>query len=132
MFKSYGKAISNYANFKGSESRKSFWCYILQFAGLSIAAGTVDDLSGTGIIVSTGFTLFMLLPHMAIVARRLHDSGLSGWWQILSLIPIAGGILVLILCLRRHRMDSPYHLEGDRYMSTLSGDYGSVANGPAH
>jgi len=37
----------------------------------------------------------VLLPSLAVGARRLHDIGRSGWWQLLSLIPVIG-VLVLI------------------------------------
>lgn len=43
------------------------------------------------------YTLILLLPLFAAEVRRLHDTGISGWWLLLSLIPYLGGFIVLIL-----------------------------------
>ena len=38
----------------------------------------------------------MLIPVLSAAARRLHDTGRSGWWQLLGLIPLIGGIVLLV------------------------------------
>jgi uncharacterized membrane protein YhaH (DUF805 family) len=41
--------------------------------------------------------LAVIIPSLAVGARRLHDIGKSGWWQLISLIPIIGGIWLIVL-----------------------------------
>jgi uncharacterized membrane protein YhaH (DUF805 family) len=56
--------------------------------------GAFNEQTGTGLF-SGIYALAMLIPSLAVGARRLHDTGRSGWWQLLSLIPVLG-VLVLI------------------------------------
>jgi len=50
-----------------------------------------------GCVVSNLWSLANLLPALALGARRLHDIGKSGWWQLIALIPLVG-IIILIVC----------------------------------
>ena len=45
------------------------------------------------------FIVVIFFPWIAVTARRLHDIGRSGWWQLISGIPyvgIIGGIVLLV------------------------------------
>ena len=94
----YIDAFRNYVNFKGRATRTQFWMFVLFnfIAGvvLSIIARIVPALVFLGPV----YNLAVLLPSLALGARRLHDTDRSGWWQLLGLIPIVGVIIVLILC----------------------------------
>jgi uncharacterized membrane protein YhaH (DUF805 family) len=98
----YLDAVKNkYAVFDGRAHRQEFWhfmlFYFLIYFALSLfdhVIGAVEDQTGTGLF-SGIYALAMLVPSLAVGARRLHDTGRSGWWQLLSLIPILG-ILILI------------------------------------
>ena len=88
----FGQAISsclsNYATFSGRASQSEFWWFFLFQVLASVAASMLSEkLSG---LVS----LALLLPALAVGARRLHDIGKSGWWQLLMISGI--GLLVLI------------------------------------
>ena len=87
-----GQAISNclgsYATFSGRASRSEFWWFFLFQVLLSVAASVLSEkLSGL-------ISLALLLPALAVGARRLHDIGKSGWWQLLMILGI--GFLVLV------------------------------------
>lgn len=88
----FGQAISTcfskYATFSGRASRPEFWWFFLFQLLVSIAASMLGDL------VSSLVSLALLLPALAVGARRLHDIGKSGWWQLIMLTVI--GLLVLI------------------------------------
>lgn len=76
----------------------------------SIVASIIDNVAGlnfssdyssygmysTGIIASL-YSLAVLIPSLAVGVRRLHDIGKSGWWLLISLIPLVGGIWLLVL-----------------------------------
>jgi len=61
---------------------------------LGIIAEIIDTVLGTEPIVNSLLNLALLVPSLAVGARRLHDIGRSGWWQLLMLTVI--GVLVLI------------------------------------
>lgn len=85
----FGEAIKigfkKYATFKGRASKSEFWWFYL----LSFLVSML--LSWTFIA-----PLAMFLPMLAVGVRRLHDIGKSGWYYLMSLIPIAGPIIVIV------------------------------------
>lgn len=83
----------HYADFQGRVGRQEFWMFILFSFGLNVV------LSILGIdVIGTIISLALLAPSLAIGARRLHDTGRSGWWQLLGLIPVIGWIVLIIWC----------------------------------
>jgi uncharacterized membrane protein YhaH (DUF805 family) len=88
----FGQAISvclgKYADFSGRAARPEFWWFFLFQILVSIVASFLGDM------VSSLVSLALLLPALAVGARRLHDIGKSGWWQLIMLTVI--GLLVLI------------------------------------
>jgi uncharacterized membrane protein YhaH (DUF805 family) len=82
--------FSKYADFSGRATRSEYWWFILfvLLAGLGISM--ISDVLG-GI-----FALATLLPSIAAATRRLHDTNRSGWWQLLCLVPIIGGIVLIV------------------------------------
>lgn len=88
----FGQAISTclskYATFSGRASRPEFWWFFLFQILVSIVTSFLGD------IVNALASLALLLPALAVGARRLHDIGRSGWWQLVALTVI--GILLII------------------------------------
>jgi uncharacterized membrane protein YhaH (DUF805 family) len=104
--KYYFLAFKRYAVFSGRASRPEFWYFFLFniIAALifGFLAGVVGVLLGLDTPTTEGlanlYTLVALLPWLAVNARRLHDTGLSGWWILISLVPLLGLIAMLVLC----------------------------------
>ena len=90
-------AIEQYANFNGKESRQSYWMFYLFYIVVLIALNIVESIIG-GMWLSSLYMLAMFVPSISMGARRLHDTGRSGWWQLIALIPLIG-IIVLIVFL---------------------------------
>ena len=88
------KCLTNYANFSGRARRKEFRFFMLFCVILGIIAEVIDQVLGTQPLLNGLLNLALLVPSLAVGARRLHDVGRSGWWQLLMLTVI--GILVLI------------------------------------
>jgi uncharacterized membrane protein YhaH (DUF805 family) len=89
-------ALGRYAQFSGRSRRKEYWFFTLFFVlasivamGLDMALGTMDEETGLG-VVSGLLSLAALLPSIAVTVRRLHDTGRSGWWMLIFLIPLLG------------------------------------------
>ena len=96
-----------YAVFSGRARRKEFWFFYLfvMIAYILLAivdgiSGTLDPMTGRLGLFSGIFWLGSTLPAIAVSVRRLHDTDRSGWWLLLGLIPLIGGIVLYVfLCL---------------------------------
>ena len=89
------KCLKNYTNFSGRARRKEYWFFVLSQFCLLLIAGIIDtilfdDISLFYILVSLG----LFLPSLAVAVRRLHDTDRSGWFILISLIPIIGLIVI--------------------------------------
>ena len=105
--KFYLAALRKYATSSGRATRSEFWYFtlfgnilipltllLIVFLGefIAIAAGARDAVSlaqSAWEILFVIYVLSMLLPSLAVSVRRLHDVNFSGWWLLLSFVPIA-------------------------------------------
>lgn len=95
-------ALKKYATFSGRAQRSEYWYFILFYLLIALALALIDPLlgsfhrnSGYGLFSSL-FMLAMIVPSIAVGVRRLHDTDRSGWWMLLSLIPLIGSIVLLV------------------------------------
>ena len=102
--------FDNYANFEGRARRSEYWYFILMnlliliiptmimFAGIGNSGGEGSLFYlGAGVLVLAGLVLFV--PSLALAVRRLHDTGKSGWWYLIGVIPVVsyiGGLVLLV------------------------------------
>src|SRR5688500_6573983 len=78
-----------YVDFKGRAGRAEFWWFFLFQVIVMVVIGMVSQT------IQSIASLALLLPALGVGARRLHDIGKSGWFQLLWFIPIIGwGILI--------------------------------------
>jgi len=98
-------AIKNYATFKGRATRQQYWMFYLFYIIFYIILAVLENSLGLTIgdkgdfgegILTLIYSLGLLIPSLAILARRLHDIGRSGWWILLILIPLIGGLVIFI------------------------------------
>ena len=93
--------MNNYANFSGRASRSEFWWFSLFNFLISIPAVMIDLIIGIEVVPGYGpfasiLIIALLLPNMGLVVRRLHDTGRSGWWYFIALVPCVGIIILLV------------------------------------
>lgn len=92
--------FNHYARFRGRARRPEFWYFVLFNFLVGLALGIVDGMlfgfESDVSIFNSLYSLAVFVPTIAVGARRLHDIGRSGWWQLIMLIPLIG-IIVLIV-----------------------------------
>jgi uncharacterized membrane protein YhaH (DUF805 family) len=107
----YLKVLKSYADFKGRARRKEYWMFTLFNIIAALIAMFIDRLLGTSFHINVGgveqslmygyvylvYVLAVFIPGLAVLVRRLHDVGKSGWFFLVALIPIAGAIWLLVL-----------------------------------
>ena len=96
--------LKHYIDFKGRARRKDYWSFVL-FAVIililvGIVGGVLDNILGlSGVLTAALVTIVdlgLIVPSLSVLVRRLHDIGKSGWWFWVSLIPVVGGIILLV------------------------------------
>lgn len=104
----FGQAISTcfskYATFSGRATRSEFWWFML-FEVLVLGVLSMVSMTLYGIAA-----LAFLLPVLAVGARRLHDIGRTGWWQLLSLTVIGSLVLLYWFVQPGSEGDNPHDL----------------------
>ena len=108
------KCLKHYADFSGRARRTEYWMFVLFNMIFALAwsfllmfvfvltNGTESDSNVyiyTSLNINLCYSIVLMLPGMAVAVRRLHDIGKSGWMMLVSLIPIVGGLWLLILML---------------------------------
>jgi uncharacterized membrane protein YhaH (DUF805 family) len=102
------QCFSKYATFTGRASRPELWYFVL-FLVLSQFVAAVLDYGLGSTVFEPVVGLGTLLPSLAVEIRRLHDIGRSGWWLLLGLVPVVGGIILLVwFCRRGDPVANPY------------------------
>ena len=98
----YLQVLKKYAVFRGRARRKEYWYFVLFNTIIITVLGLISILIGTGdsagifTVLSWLYSLAVLLPSLGVSIRRLHDTGRSGWWLFIGLIPLIGTIILLI------------------------------------
>ncbi|RLQ94869.1 DUF805 domain-containing protein [Falsibacillus albus] len=92
----YLKVLKNYVGFQGRARRKEYWMYLLINQIIIFILATIEYFADIDPYLKGIYYLATLLPALGVSLRRLHDTGKSGWWLLVALIPIVG-IIVLII-----------------------------------
>ena len=101
----YLEVLKKYAVFSGRARRKEYWLFVLFNIIFTIVASILDAvvfgtaIGGLGPLYGL-YALAILVPGLAVSVRRLHDVGKSGWFFLIVLIPIVGGIWLLVVMCR--------------------------------
>ena len=93
-----------YAQFSGRARRREYWMFTLISSVIAFLLGLVDGLLGLEIgdgasaigLLGGLFSLIIFIPSLAVTVRRLHDTGRSGWWILISIVPLLGWIAIIV------------------------------------
>ena len=109
----------NYANFSGRARRKEYWMFVLVQTIVMIGLMILDSVLGLdfelqGISLGYGYLYLIglivhFIPSLAVLVRRLHDVGKSGWFYFIFLIPLIGVLWLLVLyCTEGQKQDNKW------------------------
>ena len=89
----------HYLDFSGRARRTEYWMFTLINLLISWGFSLLDIVAETTIftLISTIYSLLVIIPGLAVSVRRLHDVGKSGWYYLLILLPIIGWIWLIVL-----------------------------------
>jgi uncharacterized membrane protein YhaH (DUF805 family) len=92
--------ITKFSTLRGRACRSEYWWWMLFYMLATGVLSAIDEAAGSAVwsIISTAIMLVLMVPHICVNTRRLHDIGKSGWWQLLPLGGfIAAGLLAITL-----------------------------------
>jgi uncharacterized membrane protein YhaH (DUF805 family) len=100
----YLEVLKKYAVFTGRARRREYWMFTLINSliifGLGFIATFTGDINGSvselAVVVAIGYYIGIIGPVLSVSVRRLHDTGRSGWWLLIALVPLVGSIAVLV------------------------------------
>lgn len=93
----YKLALSRFADFGGRSRRTEFFCFWVTNGVVEGALNWLGRGSWVFRLIAALYGLMIFLPSLAVQIRRLHDTGRSGWWLLIYLIPVIGWIWLLVL-----------------------------------
>ena len=99
----YLKVLKSFGDFSGRSRRQEYWMFFLFNMIFAFCAMILDNVLGTTIgplpygAIYLLYVLFTLVPSLAVAVRRLHDTEKSGWMILVGIIPLVGGIWLLVL-----------------------------------
>ena len=110
----YLEVLKKYAVFDGRARRREYWFFVLFNILITIALlfidvfmATMEPQAGLGLL-SGLYTLGVLIPSIAVLVRRLHDTNRSGWWFLLAFVPLLNLVLLVFMFLDGTAGDNDY------------------------
>jgi uncharacterized membrane protein YhaH (DUF805 family) len=95
---SYLLAWKKYIVFEGRSPRLEYFAFFIGNGIIAAVIAIAQNITGVEALrhVAACFLLATILPGIAVNIRRLHDIDRSGWWILISLVPIVGSLILLI------------------------------------
>ncbi|MGQ0624113.1 MAG: DUF805 domain-containing protein [Sporichthyaceae bacterium] len=112
----YLAALRTYACFEGRADRRDYWMATLVHVAITVAIVVVWAIVGPGVfgLLYFAYAIGTFVPMLALTVRRLHDTDRSGWFMLLGVIPIVGGLVLLAFLVTDGTPGSNAHGEPQR------------------
>jgi uncharacterized membrane protein YhaH (DUF805 family) len=129
---SYFGVWKKYAEFSGRATRKEYWMFTLfdqlitwglyiplLMSDYEAEGSEMGALTAFSTLIILIYSVAVFLPRLAVSVRRLHDSGKSGFMVLLGIIPMIGGIIMLVMLVQEsdpgeNEYGYPVHIAYDR------------------
>lgn len=104
----YLAVLKNYAGFSGRARRKEYWMFTLISFVISLVLSIIGGLIGADFLAYI-YAIAIIIPSLAVGVRRLHDTGRSGWWLLIALIPLVGAIVLIVFLASEGKPETNQH-----------------------
>jgi uncharacterized membrane protein YhaH (DUF805 family) len=101
-------AFKKYADFSGRATRTQYWMFVLIYLIIYVVLAVIDSFILGFPVLSSILSLATIIPSLSIAARRLHDTGRTGWWQLIIFLPLIGVIVLLVFLVMDSEGDNKY------------------------
>jgi len=108
MIEAYIKMWVNLSDFSGRSTRSDYWLAILASLVIAIVLVILAIFIPFFNFVLSVVSIITIIPGPALSVRRLHDIGKSGWWLLITLIPVIGGLVIFYLATLDSDPDNEY------------------------
>ena len=104
------ETFRKYATFSGRARRAEYWSFSL----VNIIIGVITYFTlgledgDPGVMVYGLYALVTFIPGLAVTVRRLHDSGRSGWWILISIVPLVNLVMLYFMLVNSQPGDNEY------------------------
>ena len=88
--------LTKYVDFSGRARRSEYWRFAQSIFIVYIVASILGRAIHAGAILADLVALGLFLPSLAVAVRRLHDTNRSGWFYLISFIPLVGAIILIV------------------------------------
>lgn len=111
------KMLANFSDFKGRTGKADYWWAVLGNIIVGAVVGFICGLLGSfGSVLSVLISLVLAVPGLALTVRRLHDTGKSGWFVLISLVPLVGCILLIVWLVKDGDEDDNQYGSNPKYV----------------
>ena len=106
LIESVKTCLKKYGVIDGRASRSEYWYFVLFYLLMNFILGAIEGLLGlfqdyNRSVLASIVSLFFIIPYITVSVRRLHDINRTGWWQLLSIIPIIGWIVLFFFHIKK-------------------------------
>lgn len=99
MITAYKEMFTRFADFNGRSTRSDYWYAALMNIIISLALNLLSNYVGIFSIIAIIYSVVLIIPSLSLTVRRFRDIGKNPWWILIALVPLVGGIIMLVfLC----------------------------------
>lgn len=92
----YLAVLKNYAGFSGRARRTEYWMFALVNFVITLVLEILAVVARPLLFIEVIYGLAVLVPSLAVLSRRLHDTDKSFWWALIGIIPLVGSIVLIV------------------------------------
>jgi uncharacterized membrane protein YhaH (DUF805 family) len=104
----YMAVLQKYAQFSGRSSRQEYWMFFVINFAIGIGIAILGSIIGPVRYVGMLYNLAIFIPSLAVLVRRLHDTGKTGWWWLACFTIIGIPLVIWFLALEGDKGDNQY------------------------
>lgn len=105
----YMEVLKKYVVFSGRARRTEYWMFVLFNVIIAVVLNLIEGILKIPAVLSGLYSLAVFIPGIAVGVRRLHDTGRSGWWMLINLVPFLGFIVFIVFVVQDSQPgENPY------------------------